>query len=230
MYSFGELFGTYLSAETIETFSGAEICECKLNSENRSLNLKLRSDAYIAHAKINMLREEIIHALKLENVSFEIKFASGAFCVSAVEDIVAEIRAKNIIFNGFFNEAQYVLDGNNLKITLKYGGYAKIEEGNFEKIFKVAVKKYFDIDINITFDGVLEDAPIVLPDPEPMVVQKQSNKPKAASKAVALQEEKKYDYKPKDGLPVYLESAKLFYGRKIDTNVKKLSSVALPQN
>ncbi len=229
MYSFGELFDKYLSAETLEKFSSAEIDGCKLDSENRSLNLKLHIDTYIPHAKTNALREEIKHALKLENATLEITFASSAFCVFAVEDIVAEVRAKNIIFNGFFNEAQYTLDGNNLNITLKYGGYTKIQEGNFEKIFKTLVKNRFDVDVNITFDGVLEDAPIILPDPEP-VVHKSPEKAKSAPKAEAAQEEKKYDYKPKDNLPVYLESAKLFYGRKIDTNVKKLSEVMLPQN
>ena len=229
MYSFGELFGAYLSEGTLKMFDSVKIGGCILNSENRNLNLRLRNDTYISGVKLNALREEIKHALQLENVSVEVSFASNAFCPEAVEDIVAEIRAKNIIFNGFFNEAQYTLDGNDLKITLKYGGYSKIAEGNFERIFKNIVEQRFGLDINISFDGILEDAPIVLPEPEP-VVQSRSEKPKPTQKSAPPQEEKKYDYKPKDGLQVYLESAKLFYGRKIDTNVKKLSSVILPQN
>ncbi|MBQ8740453.1 MAG: hypothetical protein IJY79_02760, partial [Clostridia bacterium] len=120
MYSFGELFDKYLSAETLEIFSSAEIGECKLNSENRSLNLRLCSDIYIPHAKVNTFREEIKHALRLENAAVEIAFASNAFCTEAIEDIVAEIRAKNIIFNGFFNKAQYAHEDSDLKITLKY--------------------------------------------------------------------------------------------------------------
>ncbi len=230
MYSFGELFDKYLSAETLGIFSSTDIGECKLNSESRNLNLRLRSDTYIPCAKINTLREEIKYALQLENANVEIAFASEAFCVEAIEDIVAEIRAKNIIFNGFFNEAQYDLQETYLKIALKYGGYNKIQEGNFEKIFKTVVKNRFNVDINISFDGVLEDAPIVLPEPEPVVVQRAHEKPKAAPKENPPQKEKKYDYKPKDGLPVYLESAKLFYGRKIDTDVKRLGEVILPQN
>ncbi|MBQ8741170.1 MAG: PolC-type DNA polymerase III, partial [Clostridia bacterium] len=103
-------------------------------------------------------------------------------------------------------------------------------EGVFEKLFKMLAKNRFGIDINISFDGVLEDAPIVLPEPEPVTVQRAPEKPKTAPKEKAPQEEKKYDYKPKDGLPVYLESANLFFGRKIDTNVKKLKDVMLPQN
>ena len=229
MYSFGELFGTYLSAETLNAFSEVTINECALNSEARNLKLKLYSTNYIPCAKINILREEIKHALQLESDAVEVCFDSGALCVAAIEDIVLEIRTKNIIFNGFFNEAQYTLDGNNLKISLKYGGHSKIQEGNFETIFKTAVKKHFGLDVNISFDGVLEDAPIVLPEPE-VVVHNTAEKAKSAPKEEAPKEEKKYDYKPKDGLPVYLESAKLFYGRKIDTNVKKLTSVILPQN
>ena len=228
MYSFSELFATYLSAETVNIFSNADIKECKLNSELRSLDLELYSNEYITYAKINCLREEIKHALKLENVSVEISFLSDVLSVSVVEDIVAEIRTKNIVFNGYFDEAQYLLDNDNLKITLKYGGYEKIKNGNFDKLFKTIIKKRFEKDINISFDGVLEDVPVVLPEPQ-TVSQKvvQAQKPVAVPQPT---EEKKYDYKPKDGLPVYIESAKLFYGRKIDSNVKPLTSVMLPQN
>ncbi len=230
MYSFEELFSTYLSAETINVFSDTGVKHCILNSENRNLALELHSKKYIPCAKINLLHEEIKHALQLQSDTVEISFDSSSFCLQAVEDIVTEIRAKNIIFNGFFNEAVYSLDDTDLTITLKYGGYAKIKEGDFEKRFKMAVKSRFDIDVNIFFDGVLEDAPIVLPEPEPVVQkapQKAENKPKTPQ---AVEPEKKYDYKPKDNLPVYLESAKLFFGRKIDTNVKPLTSVMLPQN
>ncbi|MBQ2933156.1 MAG: PolC-type DNA polymerase III [Clostridia bacterium] len=228
MYSFPELFATYLSEETLKTFGNVNIGECKLNSDTRSLSLKLYSGEYISSAVINNLREEIKCALQLEGDTIEITFASNAFCLDAVSDVVSEIRAKNIIFNGFFNEAEYSLDGDNLKITLKYGGYSKIQEGEFENRFKSLIKKRFDIDINVCFDGVLDEAPIVLPEPEP--VPQAASAKKAESKSVTVEPEKKYDYKPKDGLPVYLESAKLFYGRKIDTNVKKLTSVMLPQN
>ena len=127
MYSFGELFATYLSAETVNMFSNVKINECKLNSDTRSLHLKLHSDVYIPYASINTLREEIKHALKLEKDFIDITFESVNFSVDAVADTVAEIRTKNIIFNGFFNEAQYSLDGSNLKITLKYGGFDVIK-------------------------------------------------------------------------------------------------------
>ena len=228
MYSFGELFATYLSAQTLDIFSEAKIENCLVYSENRTLDLKLHSDIYIPFAKVNTLSEEVKHALKLENADVKITYKGDAFCVPAAEDIVAEIRTKNVIFNGFFNQAEYNLDGKDLKITLKYGGYKKICEGDFERRFKAEVKTFFDIDVNVSFDGVLEDAPIILPEPEAVQPKPQKASVKPAVREPA--EEKKYDYKPKDNLPVYLESARLFYGRKIDTNVKRLCDVMLPQN
>ena len=229
MYSFSELFATYLSAETLNTFEKVNINECALNSEARSLKLKLYSKDYIPSAKVNLLREEIKHVLQLESDIVEICFDGMAFGVQAVEDIVNEVRVKNVIFNGFFNDAQYSLDESNLKITLKYGGYVQICEGDFEKHFKSVVKNRFGLDVSVSFDGVLEDAPIVIPEVEVAAVQP-TQKPKTEIKTEAPIDEKKYDYKPKDGLPVYLESAKLFYGKKIDTNIKKLNAVMLPQN
>ena len=228
MLSFEDLFSAYLSAETLNIFREVKIETCKLNSDDRNLDLSLSSDKYIPCAKCDILREEIKHALKLEKATILVAFSSNAFCVDAVADTIAEIRSKNIIFNGFFNEAHYTLNGNDIKITLKYGGYNQICEGGFEKIFKAAVKTRFDLDVNITFDGVLEDAPIVVPESEVVVSKPIVQKPKSTE--TKAKEEKVYDYKPKDGLPVYLESAKQFFGRKIDTNVKKLSEVMLPQS
>lgn len=229
MYSFGELFAAYISAETLKLFSEVKIDACNLNTENRSLDLKLSSDTYIPFAKMNVLCEEIKHALRLETVSSEICFGGNTFSTLAAEDIVTEIRAKNVIFNGFFNEAKYELEDNNLKITLKYGGYDRICSADFEKTFKSIVKKRFNIDINVSFDGELESVPITLPNPEPKA-QIREKKQKSASKEKVPEAEIKYDYKPKDGLPVYLESAKLFFGRKIDTDVRRLNSIAPPQN
>lgn len=227
MCSFEELFAAYLSAGTLEQFKNVNIKECKLNSEARSLNLKIYSDTYVPNAKTALLCQEIKHALKIENAIIEASFPKAAFCVEAIEDIVGEIRSKNIIFNGFFNEAIYNFSNNELRITLKYGGYSKIQDGGFEGLFKTISKKRFDVDVDIIFDGTLEDAPIVLPEPEVSKPVKKSQEQKVVAKS---SDEKKYDYKPKDGLPVYLESAKSFYGRKIDTKVKKLSEVMLPQN
>ncbi len=228
MLSFEDLFSAYLSAETLNIFRDVKIELCKLNSDDRNLDLSLSSDKYISCAKCDILQEEIKHALKLEKATVLVAFSSDAFCADAIADTIAQIRSKNIIFNGFFNEAQYTLNGNDITITLKYGGYNQICEGNFEKIFKAAVKSRFDLDVNISFDGVLQDAPIVVPESEVAVSKPTTPKPKSTETKV--KEEKVYDYKPKDGLPVYLESAKQFFGRKIDTNVKKLSEVMLPQS
>ena len=231
MYSFKELFGGYISAGLMKTFENTKIEKCELKSDTREISLKMAGDAYIPNSHVNAFREEIKHALRLENIDMEICYSADVFNIDAVADIVQEIRTKNIIFNGFFNEAAYNLSGNRLTVTLKYGGHTKIVDGGFEKIFKAIVKSRFNIDVEIDFDGALEDAPIKMPEPESKPELKRasaSEKKKAADTQEA--EEEVYNYKPRDGLPVYLESAKLFYGRKIDTNVKKLSNIAPPLN
>ena len=230
MYSFSALFDTYLSEKTLEKFNNVNIQSCKLDTKSRTMSVVMSGEVYIPYNTVNIFREEIKNSLQLDSVTVDCVFASSAFNVLAAEDIVSEIRTKNIIFNGFFNEAKYLLEGNNLKITLKYGGYNTIKAGNFEKLFKTLVNERFgsDMQFDLSFDGVLEDAPIELP--EPVAEPKVAERPVVAPTPKKEVEEKKYDYKPKDGLPVYLESAKLFYGRKIDNNVKPLKSIMPPQN
>ncbi len=63
----------------------------------------------------------------------------------------------------------------------------------------------------------------------PAPVMRKKEEPKAAEPTKA-QDTKVYDYIPEDGLPVYLESAKLFYGKKIDKRVRRLIDIAPPES
>ena len=225
MYSFGDLFGTYLNKNAIDAFSKAMVTQCCLDAENRRLVLSAKSDSYINAAKVAAVREEIKHALKLDEVNFELEFSQNCLSPLACAELVDEIKVKNILFNGFFNAAEYAVDDKTVKITLKYGGYKGIKEGNFENIFCAAVRKRFGVEVEILFDGQLEDVEIELP-PAPTVEEIKVAAPKV--KAKEEKAELKYDYKPKDGLPVYLESARVFYGKRIDADVQRLCDIKQP--
>ena len=62
MYSFSELFATYLSAETVNVFNDAEVKRCVLNSENRSLDLELNSKKYIHNCFIHLKYSNVFWA------------------------------------------------------------------------------------------------------------------------------------------------------------------------
>lgn len=224
MYSFEELFGTYLNESLNTAFSGAVIKSCDLLKDERTLNLEIESKKYIKRQFVLEFKQSVKSILSLEKIEVKLLFEENSLCNETFADITEEIRLKNAVFNGYFNGANYSFDGDTVKIDLKYGGLEKITNNGFEKIFKNDVKNIFGREIKLEFTGQTEDIEIKLPEVKQYIPQ---DKPKVEVKKEA---EVKYDYVPSDGLPVYLESAKLFFGRKINTDVMKMSEVKPPQN
>ncbi len=229
MYSFRSLFGSVINENTLNKFADASVVHCQLNSDTRVLDVTLECGTFVGSNVLLALREEIKTALKLSDIKLSCRFNSLCFSADAARDISHELCAKSVVLNGFFNGADYAYEDNTVIITLKYGGYKRICESKFPEHLRRAISEKFGIDIDVRFDGQLEDVEIKLPEPEVKVSHAPTKKVEAATAAV---EEKQitYNYKPRDGLPVYLESARLFYGRKIDTDVVRLSTVVPPAN
>ena len=226
MYSFESLFGSYINREALESFDGATVAVCKLDAENRILTLHINCKNNIAQNTINAFREQVKAALQLQSIDLKLCFTPECFNADAAADTVAEIRTKSVVLNGFFNGAEYSYADNTVTINLKFGGYDRIIENKFPEHFKFAVKQKYGIDVDVCFEGQLENVEIKRPEPEAVAPQMSAFKKADAPKP--SEPEIKYDYKPRDGLPVYLESARLFYGRKINTDVIKLSRIVPP--
>ncbi|MBQ2135562.1 MAG: PolC-type DNA polymerase III, partial [Clostridia bacterium] len=123
----------------------------------------------------------------------------------------------------YFNSAEFDLQGEDLTITLKFGGYNTISGNDFEKKFNDICRKKFGRIVNIRFEGQLENIEMELPPPEPPQFQSAPSKPKTEKKEVKIGFDKREDV-PQNGM-VYLDNPKLFYGRRIDTNTKPMISV-----
>ncbi len=218
---FLEIFGEYFSSELQNKFLDAVMKKCDLDINNRTLKISLYSDTYIRREFILTAADTLKGLLKLEKSEIVISFSAAAFCVSACEDLTNEIRQKSAILNGYFNGADYTLNENDLIITLKHGGYKKIEESNFQKTFKKLCLDYFGVEYDLKFDGQLEDVEIEMPKTESKPIQKTA--PQKADEKPQIKFEKRQE-KPKNGV-VYLDNPKLFYGRRIDNNTKPMIEV-----
>ena len=225
MIDFKGLFDNYITKDTAEAFSLAKVIKCDLDKQSRTLSVAIESVTYITREKISTFSKEVQNSLALNDVSVDVSFEALALVPGAIEDIITQIRNKNAALNGYFNGADYSVNNGNIDIQLKYGGYEKIVECGFEKAFVLRINELFGFKPTLSFSGVLNTEEAVLPEIK-------EEKPQTPPKKVEEKEKKeiKYDYKPKDGLPVYLESAEKFYGRNIDTKVLPLKNIIPPTN
>lgn len=208
---FNSLFDKLISPKLSQELSGANVLDCSVNTETRSLNIDLAFSKYIPHSFTEQFKTQVSAALRLNSINLEVKFSRDCLCAAACEDMTEELRRKNGMLNGFFAGAGYKLDNNLLEIELKQGGLNIIEKSGFLNQFKNLCLQRFDSEIEIKFVGITENTEQFVPHAVQTVSKPvQTPKAKSANPVITVV---RHDTPPEDGLPVYLDSARLVYGR-----------------
>ncbi len=220
---FSDIFGVFPNDATAKLLESCIIEACQLGIENRAINCVFYAEKYINLKTRNEIFDYIKNSLRLETCEISYNFAKDAFCAEAGEDIATELRFKNAMINGYLGGANYDLQDSNVAIELKNGGYKTLCDCGFENAFKLRVKQLFDLDVNIQFGGQLENTEIVLPKAAPTLQETPKKAPKKGNNEKKISFEER-DEKPENGI-VYLDNPKLFYGRRIDGNIKSMIDV-----
>lgn len=195
-----------------------EVCCCKLNSQDRTLQMRCMFSEYVSDEEIASLVEAIKSLFMLNSVKIDRKFLPTAFGNSACEDVVRLINKTNVVFQGFLNEAEFHYSASTLNINLKYGGIDSINKMNFiEKLVKL-VKEWFDFEIEVVFSGQLENVEIFTP-PEQTVVS--ISEPPVEERAPQPQEDGCQNFE----LPFDITGQETVFGRKIRGNCIPMSCV-----
>lgn len=211
------VFNTILSDELKQTLPDGEVAFCNVIMEKRRLEGEIKFDSYVSLTVINKMRDEIVEKLKLYSIELTAVFSDNCICEQACKDMVEELRRKNGMLNGFLNDADYAVSSDTLTIGLKLGGLSVILESGFERQFDELCFKRFGKHLKLEFTGKTESDEVFIP-PEapalsfaPTTVAAPKPMPKVGSEPIKTKV--RNDQPPANGIPVYLDSPKLFYGR-----------------
>ncbi len=202
-----QLFANYIT--DFDDLATAEVVACNVNKLNRSMSLEVVFDNYVNFDRITSFKNGLTSSLKLSNIALKYRFNGILLNADIIADIVTELKFKNPIINGYFNDAKYNLNGDMLTIELFFGGLETIRSTTFEADLKSKVKLLFGAELQIEYLGVTDTVEMIRPKVEdkPVVpVKKPSNN-------IPKIEANKRTTKPADGSKIYLESAQYFYGR-----------------
>ena len=214
---FSDIFDTGIPSDIAAEFNNCIIERCALDTEERTLDTVLKSEKYISAEMKHRLFAALKDALRLNSCFISCVFSGEALCPDACSDIAAEIKVKNAAINGYFNGADFLLDGDCVNITLKHGGYNTIADCGFENAFKALVRERFYREVTVSFGGQLENVEIKLPEPEAEAprTEKLQPRPQKTERPLAPKTEIKFEKReerPDNGI-VYLDKPQQFYGR-----------------
>ena len=216
---FVDLIGGELPLGMPSCMADLKVISCDVDDSERSVTFNLANKTNISEEDINNAENVLAQLLNLNTVNINVTYPLEAeLTLEDCVKIVNSLKLKNAILNGYLNDAVFTLDDNSLDIELKYGGFEKFVELGFAAKFNAVLSERYNKKINVTFSGVTENV-------EMPPVREAVAKPEAP-----VVKEEVFVGPPKDGLPVYLESAKLFYGRRIDTKIKRLKDIVPPDN
>ncbi len=242
--TFEDVFGKYIG-NTSAAIKNGIIERCEVSTEDRSLTAWICFAEYIKRAEVFKVSEALKDSLALRDVKLNAKYHAECYGPSAAEDIALELRASNVMLNGYFNGAEFNIsdgaDTNSVtRITLKFGGLETIKECNFERQFGAIVAQRFGIETQIAFDGQLDEVEMVAPEykqepvnysapepkPKPNAPQSFGGSPeRRATERKAPEPRKVTGLLIPDDAPIISDSVTQIYGKKIHGALIPLSQI-----
>lgn len=156
MKTIGEIFATQLDLKLNKDVADGLLCsDIVLNKTARIMTINVFFEKLISGAELFKLEEAIKNSkLQLTSVFVVPHFPKELFDPSYFQDLVAQVKRKIPSINGTLKDADVQIYGNNLRISLKNGGKAILDEKGFDQYLANLIKEEFSIDFNITYDGV----------------------------------------------------------------------------
>ena len=207
--TFTQLFGMYLTNfEHKEQLDRVTVTDVVCNSADRTVCVFAVCETQIADDVLIAAKHSLQKATGAQSVSVELTYQNLTFDLDAVFFEIESIRKSSRVYDGCLKDAEIALNGKRVVLTLHHGGASLLQGEFMEKLTSVFSAKYHVEDVDVLLEGKLENDEETL---DQVLKKPEEQKP------VAPKREPKFDETtaPSDGLPIYLNSAKQIFGRKI---------------
>ncbi|MBE6798943.1 MAG: PolC-type DNA polymerase III [Ruminococcaceae bacterium] len=217
-----------------------QVLSCSVDPDTRTVNLKCHFKELVRREEIVRFKSAVVGFADIHKLCFSYTFDAACYSPSAAEDIVAELRAEDVRFNGYFNGADFSVSNGVTEITLKLGGLDTIKSCDFERLFCLKTVKYFGISTEIRFGGELGEVKVKAPEETPKVFKPTPITDEQSAPAPVPAPRKRMsvaDSKPRepkkiidmelpDGCPLLADTVELRYGRDIAGEMISLENLA----
>lgn len=153
--TFVDLFSQF-DVNMPSALAGGRILKIITGRDNSDLCIIATFEDYVKYDEIEQFCGFMKKALRAQVFEVKCKYTPEKLSAEYFPEIFRFFKDRFPLVNGFFNGAEADIDGDNVKITIKHGGYALLEKNGAAKKLAALVEEMFSRRVNITFDGVLE--------------------------------------------------------------------------
>ncbi len=149
----GEFFAAY-SDSLPEPVLGGQIRRMAFSRDNTSLAVEVDFSRLIPFDSIKTFAEVLRQNLGLRDAYIVPKYPSELFSAEALPDLILELK-RRVPVNGFLDNAEYTVSGDELTIDLKNGGQSLLRSAGMEEALSKLIRSHFARNVNITLTGNL---------------------------------------------------------------------------
>ena len=81
-----------------------EVLSCSVDAEMRTINLNCRFEGFVSRKEITDFKNAVMGFANIHKFNLTYAFDPSCYCAAAAEDIVDELKAEDVRFNGYFND------------------------------------------------------------------------------------------------------------------------------
>lgn len=137
-----------------ETCADGEILRFGFSRDNTSMAIEVRFSTVISMEDLKRFAAGLKSALGISEVYIGPKYAPELFDASAMPAVIEELKRRCPV-NGFFENAEYIVEGEVVRIILKNGGESILKRSGAEEAIPRIISKWFGLSKRVEFSGNL---------------------------------------------------------------------------
>ncbi len=155
MNTIGEIFCKPYNLQLNKDVAAGVISEISLNKSERTITVKANFSKLISQKDLLSFEKALLNSpLALKSAVLKPSFPSELFCIEYFPELVSRVKRKIPSINGTLTDAKAAIFGDNLRISLKNGGKAILEDMGFSVYLSNLIFEEFGLNFNISYDGV----------------------------------------------------------------------------
>ena len=155
MHSIGEIFQNELSGEEFpRPLLEGEVLRLTVDRAARAIELSARFGRFIEYSQLQRFSRQVGGALGAR-MNLRPRFPAGDFSAGRLDDLAEALKEQEASLNGTFRQAQAMLAGNALTVSLAHGGYELLAARGTAQKLEELILDWFSVDCTVRFDGKL---------------------------------------------------------------------------